>query len=169
VQLAEYIDVDQFTKDIDTEQTDISEAMRTQTAKAAYYGIQLAKAQRQSAKAKLVLRTLEAKKGKEYRKDITDAGEKPTAQLVQEFVDTDNAVVKMRDILNNAEEIEHICKVAYEAFRTRRDMLTGLGMMTRAELNSGVRVSSGRREANNYRERRAARQAAEAGVASDGE
>jgi len=157
LQIDPLIDVERFTADISENQDDISEAMRKQTGLAAFYGMQHAKAKKQAAHYDLLLKTLRAKLAKRYRQQIIDAEDKPTVSAVNDLVETDNQYLKIAKLKMDADEVESICRVAYEAFRTRRDMLTGLGHLTREQMRGQLLTTEASSAVDRYRNRRQAR------------
>lgn len=156
MQLDQIIDVDKFTTDIEAHQDDINEAMRTQTQMCAYYGMKHAAAQKQLQRVKLIEKTIRASVSKGIREKIVAAGDKVTVDAVRDATDLDAQVKSYSLILIDAQEIETICKVAYNAFRTRTEMLTSMGHMTRAQMNNNLTVRSAREAAQDYRQRREA-------------
>jgi len=154
LQLEQFMDVDTFLKDIAAHQDDISEAMRTQTQMCAFYGIKHAGAQKQAARIKLLDKTTRASVAKRVRTELVNAGEKATADLVRDTVDLDGVVKTTALLLIDAEEIETITKMAYFAFRTRTEMLTGLGHLSRAQMQNNQTVQTARQSAESYRARR---------------
>jgi hypothetical protein len=157
--LEEFIDIDTFMKEIEEGQDDIGEAMRRQTAKCAFYGIQHTKAKKQASKFALSVRTVDAILTKRYRKEMVDADERPTADIVKAMVVTNPQMSELLKQQLDADEIETICKVAYDAFKTRRDMLTGLGHLTTQAMRTGNQIATARDSIKDgYRERRAERQ-----------
>src|SRR5437868_8555122 len=73
MQLEQFIDVDVFITEVEGELNDLDEAMRTQTARTAYYGIQYGRAQKQAATVKLTLASVEATLIKKYRTELENA------------------------------------------------------------------------------------------------
>lgn len=157
MQVLPFIDVAKFTTDIDAHQDDIQEAMRTQTSLTAYYGIQHAAAEKQLNRMKLVEKTMLASLGKEVRTDMLASGEKPSAASIDERVSVMAQVKTMALAIIDAQEIERVCKVAYDAFRTRRDMLVSLGNLQRATMQTGLTIRNAKDEVAGYHERRAGR------------
>lgn len=171
MQLDTLIDVDQFIGEIDAEITDLTDAMRTQTARGAYYGIQHAAAKKQLARVKLTIESVDATLMTKYRKQLEDAAAaevegtnkaptRITVDMVRAAVSTDPNHLKYAQVLIDAEEIETVCKVAYNAFKTREEMLKSLGHIQNAQLKSELRVSAnGAKESiGGYAARRAARE-----------
>ncbi|SFJ49882.1 hypothetical protein SAMN03159338_1575 [Sphingomonas sp. NFR04] len=166
--LEDFIDVDEFVKEIDAEIGDISEAMRTQTARAAWYGIQHSRAKKQAAKVALTLKAIEAKLTTTHRAKLREAAEeeasqtntKPervTADMVAAAVALDKSSREWQIKKMDADEIEAICKVAYYAFKTREEMLKSLGILTQAQLKSNLVIQNAREAASSYDQRRSQR------------
>jgi heme oxygenase len=57
----------------------------------------------------------------------------------------------------DADEIRAVCNAASDAFRTRREMLTGLGHLTREQMRSNLTVQTATQSVSSYKARRAAR------------
>lgn len=167
------IDVDQFSAEINESLDDLTEAMRTQTARAAFYGIGHSKAKRQQQKVALIIKTVEAQLTKKHRKALNDAAiaeadatgtkpEKITVDMVKSEVALDNDMRKWALVQMEADEIETVCRVAYDAFKARREMLTSLGLLARDQLKTNMQITSARSAIDGYRARRAARREEEA-------
>lgn len=169
--LQEFIDVEAFSKEIDDDMGDLNEAMRTQTARAAYYGMKHAQAKRQKGRIDNIVKATEAKLRKELRKKLVEEaqeianeeGGKPeriTKDMVDAAIFTDARMIKLLNIQLEADEIENVCKVAYDAFRTRREMLVSMGHLTREQMRSQLAMREGLDTKNSiasYKQRRAAR------------
>ncbi len=172
-QIDPVIDIDEFTKEITADITDLTEAMRTQTARTAYYGMLYAKAQKQANHVKLNLRAIEATLTTKVRKELVDAandiaeaeGTKPeriTADMVKAAVVLKPTMLNWLKVQLETDEIEQVCRIAYDAFKTRRDMIQSLGHMSRAEMNAlGRQSMTAADNIRDYRDRRAARAAKE--------
>jgi hypothetical protein len=92
-----------------------------------------------------------------------------TADMVKAMVHVDANHLKYAQLLIEAEEIEHICKVAYNAFKTREEMLKSMGMRENAFIKGDLRqiaMQSKEEMKGGYRERRAEREAAKAATAT---
>lgn len=165
------INVDQLLLDVNGSMDDLNEAMRTQTALALHYGLQHAKSRTQRNKFDNLLKTVEAGLQKQHRKLLQEAavadaeanGGKPeriTADMVAAAVGTDSRMLKLMNKQLEAAEIEHVCRIAYEAFRTRSDMIKGMGMLTREEMRTTSATVSKSASAlrEDYHNRRAGRQ-----------
>lgn len=168
MQLDTFIDVQKFTEEVNENLEDITEAMRTQTARAAWYGICHSKAKRQKNKVELTCKAVGAALTKKYRKELTDAaneeaeasGKKPvavTVDTVQAHVSLDPQMLKWQQVQLEADEIESVCRVAMDAFRTRSSMIVSLGNLTRDQLKTNTVIQSARDSARGYETRRAAR------------
>ena len=68
---------------------------------------------------------------------------------------------KWLELQIDADEIYSICKAAYDAFYTRREMLTSMGHMTREQMRANLTIKSAQDNMSDYRQRRAARQSRE--------
>jgi hypothetical protein len=170
MQLENFIDVDLFITEVEGELNDLDEAMRTQTARTAYYGIQYGRAQKQASTVKLTLNSVEATLIKKYRTQLEDAAREEvdgtnkqptrvTAEMVKAAAHVDPNYLQYAKLLIDADEIEMVCRVAYDAFKTRRDMLVSLGHLKSAQLKSNVTIQGARSAAGGYAARRAAREA----------
>jgi hypothetical protein len=170
MQLDQFIDVEQFILEVEGELNDIDEAMRTQTARTAYYGIQYGRAQKQAATVKLTLNSVEATLVKKYRTQLEQAARdevegsnkqptRVTVEMVKAAAHVDPAYLQYAKLLIEADEIEMVCRVAYDAFKTRRDMLVSLGHLKSAQLKSNVTIQGAKDSVGGYHARRAAREA----------
>jgi hypothetical protein len=166
LQLDQFIDVDKFLQEVDGGLDDLNEAMRTQTQMCAYYSIKHAGSEKQLGKVKLLDKTMRAATAKRIRGELAAAGEKATADLVKELVDLDPQVRQVTGWLIDAQEIETVCKAAMFAFRTRSEMITNMGHMTRAQMQGSMTVQNARTTAEDYRQRRIASMA-RTGVTDD--
>lgn len=157
------IDVDQFTTEIQEEINDLTEAMRTQTARAAYYAMLYAKAQKQAKDVDLLVKLVEAKLNKLMREQLNQAandlaeeeGSKPervTVDMVKAEVLLHPEMRKYLQMQIDADEIKGVCYAASEAFRTRREMLTSLGHLTREQMRTNITIQ-GARGVESVRER----------------
>ena len=169
LQVLPIIDVEKFTSEIMEEITDLTSAMRTQTARAAYYGIKSSEAKKQAARIDLHVKAVTAALNKHHRAELQKAaaddaeqnGGKPeriTADMVQSAVLTDPRMMKLLNIQLEADEVAEICKVAYFAFKTRQEMLTSMGHMTRAQMQTNLTIRSAKDNVERYRQRRAGRE-----------
>jgi hypothetical protein len=168
MQLQHFIDVEAFSTEVQGELTDLTAAMQTQTARTAYYGMQHAAAKKQSAKVDLISKSVEAQLSKKYRTEFEQvardevagtnkAPTRVTAEMVKSAVHLDPNFIKYAQLLIDAEEIETVCRVAYDAFKTRRDMLISLGQLSRAQLAGNATVAGAVEAANRHRDRLANR------------
>lgn len=176
MQIENIIEVDQFTKEIQEEISDLTEAMRTQTARAAYYAMLYAKARKQSDDVGLLVKLIEAKLTKVMRERLNEAAkqlaeeesskpEKITVDMVKAEVLLHPEMRKYLQMQIDADEIKGVCAAASDAFRTRREMLTSLGHLTREQMRTNLTIQ-GQRDGGSvrerYRQRTAAREAGEA-------
>lgn len=147
--LQEFIDVDEFTAEINADIGDLHEALRTQPARASYYAFRKASASTQRKRIERIVKATEAKLKKEYRKSLVEEaqelaeeeGGKPqriSNDMVESAVYTDSRMLKLTDVELQAIEIESVCRVAHEAFRTRCDMIKSLSILTGQEMRMGV-------------------------------
>lgn len=168
MKLEPFIDVDEFVVEITADITDVTEAMRTHTARAAHYSMQATKAKRQKDRVALTVKSVEAALKKSYRKKLIEAAnelaeetqskpERITADMVETEVALDPNMRKWLEMQIDADEIYAVCKAAYDAFYTRREMLTSVGHMTRAQLQTGLIIEDAKKSAESYKARRAAR------------
>lgn len=164
MELKTFIDVDVFTTEVQDELSDLTAAMQTQTARTAYYGMQYAGAQKQAKKVKLIASSVEAQLTSTYRKkleaaarDEVEESNKPpvriTAEMVKSAVHLDANFIKYAQLQIDADEIEQVCRVAYDAFKTRRDMLISLGQLSRAQLSGNATVAGAVQAAARHRQR----------------
>lgn len=160
-----FIDVDQFTSEVNENLDDITLAMKTQTARAAYYGIMHSKAKRQVNSVDLLIKAMNAKLSAKYRRQLTDAAaedgnlnnvkpERVTAEMVTTAVMLDPAMLKYGQVYIEAQEIENVCRVAMDAFRTRSSMIVSLGNLTRDQLKTDVRIMGAKEAVAEYDSRR---------------
>jgi hypothetical protein len=173
MQLQEFIDVAKFTEEVNENLEDITEAMRTQTARAAWYGICHSKAKKQKNKVELLVKAVDAKLTTKHRKILQDeAGSKPeriTVDMVKAAVALDPQMLNLQKIQLEADEIESICRVAMDAFRTRSSMIVSLGNLARDQLKTNVQIQSARQAVSGYDQRRQARGNAARPAARGGE
>lgn len=173
--LKEFIDVEVFTKEIN-EEIDLNEAMRTQTARCAYYSRMRAQAKKQKGYIDNLVRAQEAKYKAEWRKALMDEAvkiaskentkpERITNDMIQAAVFSDPRMIKLMRIQLDAQEIFDVCHVAYDAFKVRQDMLISMGHMARAEMQQEMKMkgqeatSQVKNSAARFEERRARRAA----------
>jgi hypothetical protein len=180
MQLQEFIDVAKFTEEVNENLEDITEAMRTQTARAAWYGICHSKAKKQKNKVELLVKAVDAKLTTKHRKILQDEavkvaeeeGSKPeriTVDMVKAAVALDPQMLNLQKIQLEADEIESICRVAMDAFRTRSSMIVSLGNLARDQLKTNVQIQSARQAVSGYDQRRQARGNAARPAARGGE
>lgn len=165
MQLEEFIDVEKFTHEVNENLDDITEAMRTQTARAAYYGICHSKAKKQKSKIEMLVKAVEAKLTTKHRKILQEEalklaeeeGTKPeriTIDMVKAAVALDPQMLQLQKTQLEADEIESICRVAMDAFRTRSSMIVSLGNLTRDQMKTNVQIQSAREAVSGYDQRR---------------
>ena len=172
LQIDTFIDVDQFTTEINEDISDLTEAMRTQTARCAYYGFKHVEAKSQQKAVDRIVKATEAKLKVEHRKLLTAAAleevegtnDKPmriTADIVDAAVHTDLRMLKLLGIQQDADEVEMVCRVAVDAFRTRQQMLISLGHLTRDQMKTNLQIAgtTAKNAVAGYADRRAKREA----------
>ena len=171
--LDEIIDVDKFTQEISEDITDLDEAMKTQTARAAYYSMLLAKARKQADQVDLLVKVIDAKLTKVMREKLNKEAaelaeaegtkvEKITVDMVKAEVTLHPEMRRYLQIQSDAVELRSVCSAAADAFRTRREMLTGLGHLAREQMRANLTVQSASQAVQGYKARRAARRGEDA-------
>lgn len=170
MEIETFINIDDFVKEIEEPIEDLTEAMRTQTARAAHYSMQATKAKRQKDKVALIVKTIEAQLTKTCRAALVKAAnelaeeeqtkpERITADMVKAEVALHPVMRGWLEKQIDADEVYSVCKAAYDAFYTRREMLTSMGHMTREQMRSNMVIRTASEETKGYRQRRAAREA----------
>jgi hypothetical protein len=161
--IEQIIDVDKFTQEIQEEINDLDEAFRTQTGRAAYYAMLYAKAQKQADDVELRVKLVEAQLTKIMREKLNEAarqladeeGSKPeriTVDMVKAEVLLHPEMRKWLQMQIDADEIKRVCAAASDAFRTRREMLTSIGMLTREQMRANFTIQ-GAKGAQTVRDR----------------
>lgn len=135
-EVKQYINPEQFKKDVSVNMVDLTNAFIQQPALAAYYGMQLAKADEQMGNFKMIMDVTEAKLGTIHRRAIIAEGNKPTELMIAERVNGDKRFIAARKNYNEAKGVFEMLRAATEAFRHRRDMLIQLGTNERQERKS---------------------------------
>lgn len=171
LKLKQFLDIEKFTSEVSEDMSDLTEAMRTQTARCAFYGMMHAQAKKQLSDVNRVVSAIEASLRTKHRKEMQTAavqlaeeeGSKPeriTAEMVNSALYGDPKMLKVLRIQSEAEEIEATCKVAYNAFKTRESMLISLGNMTRDMMKSQLRIMGNEAKSSieGYRARRRERE-----------
>jgi hypothetical protein len=171
------IDIDEFVTLINADiASDLTEAMRTQTGYAATYAVHAASARRQAADIDLNVKLIDAKLTKVMREKLNEGarqlaeeeGSKPekiTVDMVKAEVMLHPEMRKWLQMQIDADEIRAVCNAAADAFRTRREMLTSLGHLTREQMRTNLTIqgqSSGSSVRERYRQRNEARESGEA-------
>jgi len=165
-----FIDVDEFVKEIEEPIEDLTEAMRTQTARAAHYSMKATKAKKQRDRVALIVKTIEAQLTKTCRqalmKAANDLAEEENTKPERITADMVKAEVALHPVMRSwlekqidADEVYSVCKAAYDAFYTRREMLTSMGHMTREQMRANLTIRGAAETTKGYRERRAEREA----------
>jgi hypothetical protein len=173
MELKQFIDVEAFALEVQGELTDLTAAMQTQTARTAHYGMQYASAKKQAKSVELIAASVEAKLTKSYREQLEAAAREEvdgtnrqptrvTAEMVKSAVHLDANFLKYAKLQIDADEIEQVCRVAYDAFKTRRDMLISLGQLSRAQLAGNATVAGAVAAAARHKDRLASRGAPQA-------
>jgi hypothetical protein len=166
--LKTFIDVDAFVREINEDISDLNEAMRTQTARAAHYSMQSTRAKKQKDLVANTVRVIDAALTKKMRVDLTVAandlaekdGTKPeriTADMVKAEVCLHVEARKWAAIQIDADEIAAVCRAAYDAFYSRREMLTSLGRLTQEQMRTNLTIQTAQQHAEGYKSRRAVR------------
>lgn len=167
--LDEFIDIDEFTKLITADLSeDLMGALTQQTGHAATYAIAATRARKQCADIDLMVKMIAAKLTKLKREQLNKAErelaeeegrkvEKITVDMVQAEVMLHPEMIKWLQMQIDADEIRAVCNAAADAFRTRREMLTGIGHLTREQMKTSIQIRSAQDAAQGYRQRRAAR------------
>lgn len=136
-----FIDADQLSKDISFSPVDLTSAMVEQSALVVHYGTLLAKSQRQTEDLKLVLENAEARVYRQLRDKAAETGTKMTEAQLEKEVILSETVLALKKALSEARQIEATAKIAVDAFRGRRDMLTSMGLMAREELRGEMSIN----------------------------
>jgi hypothetical protein len=167
--LEEFIDIDEFTALMNADLSeDLMGAFIKQSGYAATYSVKAASARRQCADIDLNVKLIDAKLTKVMREKLTKAereladeeGRKPekiTVDMVRAEVMLHPEMRKWLQLQIDADEIRAVCNAAHDAFRTRREMLTGIGHLTRESMKTNIQIKSAQEQAQGYRARRAAR------------
>ena len=152
----QFIDATQLKADLSFSTADIHTAMMNQAQLLTHYGILAAKASRQVDDIKLLIENAEARVYRLLRDKAVADKEKVTEVQLEKQVSIQSQVVSFKRGLNEARQIEDICKVTVEAFRHRKDMLVQQGAYSREEMkgemsmsirNAGEVASAGDRQA----------------------
>jgi hypothetical protein len=168
MQLKKFFELDEFLKEIEASVDDISEAMRTAPGRVAFYGAQYVQAQKQAKKVALTVAQIEGRLTQEHRKlldaaareEVEGTNKSPTrvtAEMVKAAVATDTRYIAAQNVKIDADEIEGICRVANDAFKARRDLLSSGAYLKGAELKSGTIIQGAREATERYHARRADR------------
>lgn len=178
--LDDIIDVAEFTALITADiADDLMEAFRTQTGYAATYAVHAASARRQAADIDLMVKLVDAKLTKIMRQKLTDAAndlaqqegtkpEKITVDMVKAEVMLHPEMRKWLQMQIDADEIRAVCNAAADAFRTRREMLTGMGHLTREQMRTNITIQGAKGAEGvraRHRDRMARRQEEQSGEA----
>lgn len=168
MQLKKFFELDEFLREIEASVDDISEAMRTAPGRVAFYGAQYVQAQKQAKKVALTVAQIEGRLIQEHRKlldetareEVEGTNKSPTrvtAEMVKAAVATDARYIAAQNIKIDADEIEGICRVANDAFKARRDLLSSGAYLKGAELKSNTIIQGAREATAGYHGRRQAR------------
>jgi hypothetical protein len=112
-----------------------------QAALFAHYGELQAEASRQVANIELLLENREAIAYRNMRDQAVAAGEKaPSDAALTKMIVLDPKVRAAKIALNEAKQIESICKTTVEAFKQKRDMLVQHGASEREERKGEMRL-----------------------------
>jgi hypothetical protein len=165
MQLERYIELDSFLKELEQDTDDINEAMRKAPGRVAYYGAQYMLAQKQAKKVALKVAEIEGRITQEIRKKLEETAREEvagtnktptrvTAEMVKAAVATDPRWIASQHIKIDADEIEGICRIANDAFKARRDLLSSGAYLKGAELKSNTIIRSAQENAASYHARR---------------
>lgn len=143
----DFIDVDQYRKDIDPDNLDLSYSMMRQAGLFAYYSTQAAKAQHQMDKMEQMEEIVMARLDRKERDTASAAGTKITEAQIKALIALEPKAIAVRSAVNRAREIASICKSSADAFRHRRDMLIQLAFNGREEKKGELRLNEERHQA----------------------
>lgn len=176
MKLETFIDMDEFLSEVKQtiDATNLTQAMSTQTARAAFYSMQSIRAKRQKEEVAHKIKLITAQLTKVTRERLNEEAlknaqatqtkpERITVDMVQSEVALHPKMREWEQLQIEADEIYAVCKAAYDAFYTRREMLTSIGFLHREELRSNLTIRSAEENTNKYRERRAQREAERSG------
>jgi len=166
--LDEFIDIDEFVAEIESDVDDLHQSLTTQPARLAYYGLYKTRAKRQRDRVSNYVRSIEAKLKKEYREKLTEEaakladeeGTKPqriSNDMVEAEVYTDQRMLKLLEVELKAKEIYETCDVARDAYRQRCEMIKSLSILTGQEMRMGISQEirkSKKRTVEDYKNRR---------------
>lgn len=152
--IVEFINEDQYRKDILYSPTDLSAAFANQAALYAYYSEQARKATQQAGAKKQFCEIQEAKLDKAIRDAAATAGEKTTEPGIKQKIVLSPEYIRARKDQLDAEAYESLCRNYLEAFRHRKDMLIQAGASAREEYKGELRMNHS--NIDEYRERHAA-------------
>lgn len=140
LQLQHYIDMDQFKRDTSVSEARLDNCMMEQSGLRAHHGYMAANAEAQHSRLKLRFDVVEAALYDKHRKAILDSGEKATEKMVENAVRKDEAWVKAKNAVIEAELIVNVAKACVEALKDRRDMIIQLGADRREEGKGQARI-----------------------------
>lgn len=155
--LNEYIDSEQFRKDIDIDQTDINTALSKQASLYAYYASQAVRARRQMDASKRLLEVTEAALNKKYRQELAttdDKGKitKPTEPQITAAIHTNTTYLRLSERVLDAIQIFKLAEVAEKAFADRKDTALQIARNMLKEQDGPLRVMANQ-DAKTSRER----------------
>ncbi|MPQ56343.1 hypothetical protein [Duganella sp. FT27W] len=135
-----HIDVEKFRDDTRVSETTLDDCMMQQASLRAYYGAQAAHSEAQHSRLKLKSEVLEAALYKKFRKELLDAGEKPTEKLIDAYVKDDANYRALENLVIEAQTIANINKSLVDSLKDRRDMIIQLGADRREDGKGQARV-----------------------------
>lgn len=170
MEIKPFIDFDSFTKEAyeEIDSANLHKAVSTQTARHAYYSALAVQARRQKDKIALEVAKLRAGLTKAYRKKLNDEAASEAESESRKPERVTNDMVNAEVILNadmqryealqlDADEVYGLCKVAQDAFFTRKEMLKLIGNVTVESLRKDMKFQSAERDISDYHARRAQR------------
>jgi hypothetical protein len=134
-QVNEFITATDF-KMVDFDKNDLDTAYTQNTSIISYMGHMLGRARRQSANFKTRRDAVKAKVSKRVRDQFTEAGKKPTADMVDAEMRTDREFLAVSFAENHAIEIEATIEALYWAARGRRNDMEFFADKQRIEMQS---------------------------------
>lgn len=139
--IEQFVNAEQFMKDVNFSDSDLTDAMMQQASLFAFYATQNAKAQFQLNNQKMLLDYLESKIDNEIRAQAIADKEKITEKKIEAQIKADRRYLSRLTKLNEARMAADLAKDSLEAFKHRRDMLIQLGAAQREEMKGELRMS----------------------------
>jgi hypothetical protein len=141
VKVDQIIDAAQARKDSTFSLADISTAFQDQMGFRVHYGVLKAQAERQVNDLKLKLEAAESVVYRTVRDDLTTQGTKITEALLDREVAAHRTILSIKLAINEAKQIESVCKAIYEAIDDRKSMLMSAGARDRQEMEGEIRMN----------------------------